>query len=144
MSIDHPLGLTAEEVELSRASYSGSSPLEDSLRARITALEAEVARLRGEREAFSDKLDTERYKVAFGVQVILRAVQGRQWLSEPGRGSYTYDDERYQAEFGAALKEIEDALQPLRKIARDFSGCPSDPLRVAANRAAALNERTDV
>lgn len=89
-------------------------------------------------EALEDKLDTERYKVAIGVQAILRAVQGRKWLSEPGRGSYTYDDERYQAEFGAALDEIETALDPLRKIARDWSDCPRDPLRVAANRAAAL------
>jgi hypothetical protein len=89
-------------------------------------------------ERLEDLLDTERYKVAIGVQAIARAVQGRQWLSQPGRGSYVYDDERYQQEFGAALDEIMTALKPLQAIAQDWSDCPRDPLRVAANRAAAL------
>jgi hypothetical protein len=99
----------------------------------IAAHRAEIARLQ-------DTLDTERYKVALGVQAIRKAVEGRQWLSEGGRGSYTYDDERYQQEFGAALDEISAALKPLRSIARDWSDCPTDPLRVAANRKAALKE----
>lgn len=94
---------------------------------------------RAEIERLRDILDTERYKVAIGVSEISQAVRGRQWLSEPGRGPYVYDDERYQAEFGAALDEINAALNPLRAIARDWSDCPRDPLRVAANRTAALN-----
>jgi hypothetical protein len=98
--------------------------------ARIEALEQHVSEL-------EDLLDTERYKVAIGVQAIARAVQGRQWLSQPGRGSYAYDDERYQQEFGAALDEILAALKPLRAIAQDWSNCPHDPLRVEANRQAA-------
>ena len=106
------------------------------LLAENAALKAEVARLR-------NILDTERYKVAIGVQSVARAVQGRQWLCEPGRGCYTYDDERYQEEFGAALIEIDAALAPLRAIARDWSDCPTDPLDVAANRRAALEARHD-
>jgi hypothetical protein len=89
-------------------------------------------------ERMSDVLDVERYKVAIGVQAIARAVQGRQWLSQPGRGSYAWDDERYQQEFGAALDEILEALKPLQAIAQDWSYCPRDPLRVEANRQAAL------
>lgn len=93
-----------------------------------------------ETERLRDLLDTERYKVAIGVQAIARAVQGRQWLSQPGRGSYTYDDERYQQEFGAALDEILEALKPLHAVAQDWSDCPRDPLRVAANRDTALSK----
>jgi hypothetical protein len=91
-----------------------------------------------ENERLRDILDTERYKVAIGVQVIRKAVDGRRWLSEAGRGSYAYDDDRYQQEFGEALGEIDAALEPLRTIAGDWTDCPRDPLRVAANRDRAL------
>ncbi len=97
---------------------------------RLGRAESEIARLR-------NVLDTERYKVAIGIQAVAKAVQGRQWLSEPGRGCYSYDDDRYQAEFGGALKEIDEALAPLRVVARDWSDCPKDPIQVAANRRAA-------
>ena len=97
-----------------------------------------VEKLRADNERLRDILDTERYKVAIGVQAIARAVQGRQWLSQPGRGSYAWDDERYQQEFGHALDEITAALRPLRAIAQDWSDCPRDPLRVEANRQAAI------
>lgn len=89
-------------------------------------------------ERLRDTLDTERYKVAIGVAAIRKALDSRRWLSEPGRGSYAWDDERYQQEFGAAIDEINEALKPLRAIAGDWSDCPTDPLRVAANRARAL------
>jgi hypothetical protein len=107
-----------------------SSTLEGKALAYIEALEQRVSEL-------EDLLDTERYKVAIGVQAITRAVQGRQWLSQPGRGSYAYNDERYQQEFGAALDEILAALKPLRAIAQDWSNSPHIPLRVEANRQAA-------
>jgi septal ring factor EnvC (AmiA/AmiB activator) len=105
---------------------------------RLASQQSELSALRQQAEAMADKLDTERYKVASALQQIRKAIGGRQWLSEGGRGSYTYDDERYQQEFGAALTEIEAALEPLRAIAADWLGCPTDPLRVAANREAAL------
>ena len=90
------------------------------------------------REHIEDILDTERYKVAIALEVLGKAISRRGWLCGPGRGSYAYDDERYQQEFGQALDEIDKALEPLRSIARDWSNCPRDPLRVAANRAAAI------
>jgi len=93
---------------------------------------------REDAKKLQDLLDIERYKVAIGVNLILKAVQSRMWLSEPGRGSFVWDDETYQAEFGAAIDEITTALKPLQTIARDWSHCPTDPLRVAANRAAAI------
>lgn len=92
----------------------------------------------GEVERLQDLLDIERYRVAIALQDIKRAIGGRCWLAEGGRGSYTYDDERYQQEFGHALDEIDAAMKPLQAIARDWSDCPRDPLRVAANRSAAL------
>jgi hypothetical protein len=124
---------------------------EDEAPAWIDRLESIASSLTAEpeadgllREALEDKLDTERYKVAISVQAIRKALDGRRWLSEAGRGSYTYDDERYQQEFGAALDEIDAALEPLRQIARDLSDCPTDPLRVAANRSAALDHTQEV
>ncbi len=96
--------------------------------------DVELAALAQRVEALEDILDTERYKVAICLQGIARAIQGRYWLSQPGRGSYAWDDDRYQQEFGAALAEIETAMKPLYAISQDWSDCPRDPLRVAANR----------
>lgn len=128
-----------------------TKPGQPSLAERIRAIESAeeawvsleeiadaVEALTAENERLQDVLDTERYKVAIGVQAIARAVQGRRWLSQLGRGSYAYDDERYQQEFGAAIDEIHAALRPLQTIAQDWSDCPRDPLRVEANRRAAL------
>lgn len=98
--------------------------------ARIASLEAEVARL-------EDVIDVDRYKVAIGVENITKAINGRRWLSEGGRGPYAWDDERYQQEFGGALNEIDTALDTLRTVSRDWSDSPRDPLRVAKNRATA-------
>jgi hypothetical protein len=95
--------------------------------ARVVALEQENERLR-------DTLDVDRYRVAIGIEGVRKAVDARRWLGEAGRGPYAWDDERYQQEFGAAIEEIDASLEPLKKVAGDWSDCPTDPLRVAANR----------
>lgn len=107
----------------------------------IAELQAQVEAMREANSRLSDILDTERYKVAIALGTLKKAIDGRRWLSEPGRGSYTYDDERYQQEFGGALEEINAALNPLRAIATDWSDCPRDPIRVEANRRAALQPK---
>jgi len=78
--------------------------------------------------------ERERTAVADAIGKIRSAIGARAWLRE-SRGSYAWDDARYQAEFGAALDEIDAALDPLRKIAADWSDCPTDPLEIAAIRA---------
>ena len=113
--------------------------IEDDLTAVYMAGRASVRRDGIEAAAkVSNILDQERYKVAIALQSITKAIGGRRWLAESGRGSYAWDDERYQQEFGEALEEIDAALEPLRKIASDWSDCPTDPLQVASNRNAAL------
>lgn len=57
-------------------------------------------------------------------------------LREFGRGSYAWNDDRYQQEFGLALDHFEAGLAPLNGIAKDWSDCPSDPQKIAEARAA--------
>ena len=95
--------------------------------ARIAELEAEVARLRM-------VIERDRSIVAMTLTEIRKAIGGRQWLSEGGRGSYAYDDEDYQKEFGEALDEIAAAMQPLRRLAADWQNCPTDPLDITIAR----------
>jgi hypothetical protein len=95
---------------------------------RIEALEAENKRL-------TFVIERDRSQVASGLHGMSKAIAGRAWLSEPGRGSYEWDDERYQQEFGHALNELAAAMEPLRVLARDWSDCPTDPLDIAEARA---------
>jgi hypothetical protein len=82
-------------------------------------------------------LERDRSIVAVGVERVTKAIEGRAWLREAGRGSYAYNDDRYQQEFGGALDEIEVALAPLRKVARDWSNCSTDAAEIKAARALA-------
>jgi len=63
----------------------------------------------------------------------LAALARRSWLLE-GRGSYEWDDDRWKAEFGEAVKELGEAIQPLEKIGIDWSLCPVGPDEIAEAR----------
>ena len=89
----------------------------------------------GEEARLSKIIEAERSMVAIGLNAIRKAIAGRAWLSEAGRGSYAYDDDRYQREFGEALREIETACEPLRRVARDWSDCPKDRAEILTARA---------
>ncbi|MDF2499360.1 MAG: hypothetical protein K0Q77_74 [Anaerosporomusa subterranea] len=65
-------------------------------------------------------LEQERTEVAKGVNAIKQAIKLRNWMLE-GRGPYAYNDDRWIGEFADAIKEIESALDPLERIARDTS-----------------------
>lgn len=67
-------------------------------------------------------LECERTLVAQGVTAIKKAISSREWLTE-GRGPYAYDDDRWHSEFAAAIEEILEALQPLERVAADWSNC---------------------
>jgi len=93
---------------------------------RIQQLERELA-------AITRQLEYDRTKVAESVTAIKTSIRRREWLAE-SRGSYEYDDERYQQEFGAAIKEIETSLEPLARIAANWDKCPRDSESVAKAR----------
>ena len=81
-------------------------------------------------------LERERTLVAEGVTAVKKAIQSREWLTE-GRGSYEWDDDRWHGEFAAAISEILTALEPLEKVAADWSNCPKTWDEVQKARASA-------
>lgn len=96
------------------------------LEARAEAAEAEVA-------ALGRQLESDRTKVAECITKAKREIDSRHWITE-GRGSYEWDDDRYREEFYAAAVSIRSALEPLDKIAADWSQCPKSAKAVAEAR----------
>lgn len=64
------------------------------------------------------------------IKNLQKIIAGYEWLSEPGRGSYEYDDETYQFEFGNALSEIKKAIAPIDKFCTDLKNCPTDSISI--------------
>ena len=100
----------------------------------------EVARIglvpRSEVERLQDTLERERSQVATGIGAVKEAIRKREWL-RLGRGSFEWDDERWKDEFGHAIDEILQAMEPLRSIACDWSDCPTDRERIKRARETA-------
>ena len=82
----------------------------------------------------------DRSQVADTFTAIMEAIRRREWL-RLGRGSYEYDDDRWRDEFRQAVDEIIFAVQPLRRIAADWSDCPTDPKEIAVARASSPNQK---
>ncbi len=78
--------------------------------------------------------ERDRSQVADVFNAIMEAIRRREWL-RLGRGSYEYDDDRWRGEFSQAIDEVIEAAEPLRRIAVDWSDCPTDPKEIAAARA---------
>lgn len=74
--------------------------------------------------------ERDRTLVAMAVAAFDKAVSARSWLTN-GRGPYEWDDDRFYAEFGAALEEFRAAIQPLRALGTDMSNCPKADADVA-------------
>ncbi|MFC4255423.1 hypothetical protein GRI97_08280 [Altererythrobacter xixiisoli] len=96
-----------------------------------------IERQAAENDRLMHVIDRDRYIVAAVMTGIQAAINGRYWLSG-GRGPYEYDDDRYQQEFGAALNEIEGAMQPLGVVAFDKADCATGPAKVEAAKQAAI------
>jgi hypothetical protein len=77
--------------------------------------------------------ERDRSRVAETVAALTAVLRGCEWLCE-GRGPYDRDDERYQQEFGRAHAALTEALDPLRRIAADWSDCPPTHLEIAEAR----------
>lgn len=82
----------------------------------VDTKDAEIARLKSVNER-------DRSQVAEALAAIIAAIRSREWLVE-GRGSYEWDDDRYQSEFGQALEEIRKAAATLSPLASNWSDCP--------------------
>lgn len=78
-------------------------------------------------------LEHDRTKVAEGVTAVKKAIHARDWLKE-GRGPYEWDDDKWHTEFAVACTEILDALEPLARIAADWTNCPTKQEDIQAAR----------
>ena len=104
--------------------------------AMLAATQKAPATDAGEVERLTHVIDRDRYAAAACVGAIEHVLHARRWLREAGRGSYAYDDERYQEEFGLAFDEIQEALRPMRALSKDKTDCTRDEDKVKAARAA--------
>lgn len=87
-------------------------------------------------ERLQHAVDRDRYVVAAALGTIRKAINGHRWLLE-GRGPYEWDDDRYRDEFADAIRNIEEALEPLTLVAWDKTDCTRIEERVNAAREAA-------
>ena len=80
-----------------------------------------------------EQLEHDRTLVADCVTLVHQAILRYGWLTE-GRGPYEWDDDRWREEFSAAAKTFSDAIEPMRKVAADWSGCPKGGENIANAR----------
>src|SRR5260221_8449087 len=64
-------------------------------------------------------IERDRTEVARCALALERAVVSRAWMKD-SRGSYLWDDDHFQSEFGQALDEIDAAIEPLKRIGRNL------------------------
>jgi Lar family restriction alleviation protein len=86
-------------------------------------------------------IERDRRTFADCVEAMHRVINQHSWMVD-SRGSYEWDDKRYQDEFGDALTNIRAEVEKLAARARDMSDSPSSEaeLRAALVVPAALNE----
>ncbi len=54
----------------------------------------------------------------------IQAIVGQYCGLTESRGSYEWDDDQYREESGRALKAFQQAIEPMKKVAADWSNCP--------------------
>jgi hypothetical protein len=79
-------------------------------------------------------LEHDRTKVAECVTRLKHTLENYHWLIE-GRGSYEWDDDRWHQEFKTACELLQKDLEPMVRIAADWSNCPKKWEDVQAARA---------
>lgn len=107
----------------------------------ISAL-AEVKGLREEVEKLRVAIETDRAKLAIGIQKMDGVIAGREWMIE-GRGPYEWDDENYQKEFQSACSDIHASMKSLRQISNDWTNCSNDDEIITFARAKARQALKD-
>lgn len=89
-----------------------------------------------------EEIEADRSEIAEALGAIRKSMASRYWLVE-SRGSYAYNDDQYQREFGQALLEIEAAVDKLRPLAADWSNCPKNRIRIEAARRKRAQKRNN-
>jgi hypothetical protein len=122
-------------VDTDREPLFGDDETVTRYRSELSRLRAEGQPVACEKRRYAAILERERSKINEAVMLIKRAIGQRGWMSE-GRGPYAWDDEGYKREFGEAMADIRAALEPLAKIARDWSDCPTEWIDIQEARRA--------
>lgn len=94
--------------------------------AAVEAQPDEVKRLRA-------VIERDRSKVAGALGRIRKVLNSYSWLAE-GRGPYSYDDDRWQHEFGRASRDIHAEVEKLAPLAADWTDCPPTQAEVEEAR----------
>lgn len=81
-------------------------------------------------------LEYDRTKIAEFITRLKKTLDGYDWLIT-GRGSYSWDDDRWHDEFRRASESIREDLEPLERIAADWHNCPTKAEDIKAAREAA-------
>jgi len=79
-------------------------------------------------------LEHDRAKVAECVTRIKKELHSYDWLIT-SRGSYEWDDDKWHEEFKRASEAIWEAIEPMIKIAADWTHCPKDQATIERARA---------
>ena len=85
-------------------------------------------------------LERDRTSVAECVTAIQGALNSYSWLIT-SRGSYEWNDDRWHKEFETACAAIQEALEPMIRIAGDWSNCPKNWRDVMAARKPSAEQR---
>jgi len=101
--------------------------------AKHAALEHEIDALRKQLAAAYRQIECDRSLIADAVTRLKRELDSRHWLTE-GRGSYEWDDKRYQKEFLDAGRALLAKMKPLEKLAANLSQSPQTGAEVVAAR----------
>ncbi len=101
-------------------------PPAESPYATIERLTADLAAARAERGRLQAIIERDRTAVAMCMQGLRHEIASRDWLAE-GCGSYEWDDEKYQEEFGRALDALRSRIDTLSHLTTDWSDCPAKP-----------------
>jgi len=102
------------------------------LEAQLSSVQQEAPKPQLEAEA---ALERDRTKVAECVTAVKKELRAYDWLIE-GRGSYEWNDDRWHDEFKRASEAVAKAIEPMVRIAADWTNCPKTDEAVKAARGA--------
>jgi hypothetical protein len=80
-------------------------------------------------------LEHDRTKVAECITAVKKALGNYDWLIT-SRGSYEWNDDRWHEEFKRASENIREAIEPMVRIAADWTHCPKTQAEIEKARAA--------
>lgn len=105
----------------------------DALQAAVEPATATWEKMKADLAAARAANEYDRTVVADATAAVHRAISSREWMRD-GRGSFAYDDVTYQKEFGDAMNEILQAVEPLDRVGRDLAHTPQAWPEIAAAR----------